>query len=164
MGVCQWHWNQSPIRPMKASRRAKTEKCTSSSVKCEGLLTIFYDCNGMVYHEFLPQDRTGNKEYYLEVMPRLRKAIRQKCLELWKPQSWILHQDNTAAHTLMLEQEFLGKINKTVFTGLGNRWLFSSSHNWRPRWKESVLLRLRRKKKNRNMSCWRGKTNYFAPW
>ena len=26
MGVCLWHWNQSPIIPMEASRRAKTKK------------------------------------------------------------------------------------------------------------------------------------------
>lgn len=47
---------------------------------------------GVVHHEFLPQGRTVNKEYYLEVMRRLREAIRQKRTELWKKQSWILHQ------------------------------------------------------------------------
>ena len=36
----------------------------------------------MIYHEFLPQGRTINKKYYLEVMRRLRKAIRQKSTEL----------------------------------------------------------------------------------
>ena len=50
------------------------------------LLTVFFDCNGVVHHEFLPQDRTVNKEYYLEVMCRLLEAIRQKCAELCKNQ------------------------------------------------------------------------------
>ncbi|KAA1414165.1 hypothetical protein F0U44_22385, partial [Nocardioides humilatus] len=77
------------------------------------LLTVFFDCNGVVHHEFLPQGRTVNKEYYLEVMRRLREAIRQKRTELWKKQSWILHHDNAPAHTSMLVREFLAK-NKTV--------------------------------------------------
>ena len=40
------------------------------------LLTVFLDCTSVVHHEFLPQGRTVNKEYYLEVMRRLREAIR----------------------------------------------------------------------------------------
>ena len=42
------------------------------------LLTVFFDSNGMVHHEFLPQGRMVNKAYKLEVMHRLHKAIRQK--------------------------------------------------------------------------------------
>ena len=45
------------------------------------LLTVFLDCTSVVHHEFLPQGRTVNKEYYLEVMRRLREKIRQKRTE-----------------------------------------------------------------------------------
>ena len=54
------------------------------------LLTVFFDCNGVVHHEFLPQDRTVNKERYLEAIRRLREVIRQKRTELLENQSWIL--------------------------------------------------------------------------
>ena len=67
----------------------------------------------VVNHKFLPQGRKVNKEYYLEVMRRLRKTIRQKRTELWKYQSWILHHDNAPAHTSMLVNGFLAK-NKTA--------------------------------------------------
>ena len=40
---------------------------------------------------FLLQGRMVNKEYYIEVMRRLRESFRQKCTELWKSQSWILN-------------------------------------------------------------------------
>ena len=40
MGVELWHWNQIPIIQMEAPRR-KTEKSTSSSVKCEGFAYCF---------------------------------------------------------------------------------------------------------------------------
>lgn len=99
----QWKRPEEP-RPKKARQ-------VRSNVKV--LLTVFFDCNGVVHHEFLPQGRTVNKEYYLEVMRRLREAIRQKRTELWKKQSWILHHDNAPAHTSMLVREFLAK-NKTV--------------------------------------------------
>ena len=46
-------------------------------------------------------------------MSRLREAIRQKRIELWKNQSFILHHYNTPADTSMLVREFLAK-NKTV--------------------------------------------------
>ena len=45
-----------------------------------------------VHHEFLPQGRTVNTEYYLEGICQLHEAIRQERKELWKNQSWILHQ------------------------------------------------------------------------
>ena len=55
------------------------------------LLIVFFDCNGVVHHEFLPQDRTVNK-----IMRRLfrgkskqellaiPKNAFQKCFEDWK--------------------------------------------------------------------------------
>ena len=77
----QWKHTESP-RPKKAHQ-------VRSNVKV--LLTVFIDYHGVVYQEFLPQGRTVNKEYYLEVMRRLREAIRNKRPELWKNNSWLLH-------------------------------------------------------------------------
>ncbi|UYV84101.1 hypothetical protein LAZ67_X001176 [Cordylochernes scorpioides] len=65
----QWMLPHEP-RPKKARQ-------VRSNVKV--LLTVFFDCRGVVHHEFLPQGRTVNKEYYLQVMRNLREAIRQKC-------------------------------------------------------------------------------------
>ena len=52
-----------------------TTRKVRSSVK--GLLAVFFDYNGAVHREFLPEGRTANKEYYLEIMRRLRDAIRK---------------------------------------------------------------------------------------
>ena len=44
--------------------RAKTEKFTSSfRSNAKVSFTVFFDCNGMVQHEFLPQLRAVNKAY-----------------------------------------------------------------------------------------------------
>ena len=55
-----------------------------------------------------------NKEYYLEVMRRLREAIRKKRPELWKNNSWLLHYDNASAHSSLLVRNFLAKNNTVI--------------------------------------------------
>ncbi|UYV64317.1 hypothetical protein LAZ67_3000269 [Cordylochernes scorpioides] len=72
---------------------------------------VFFDCRGVVHHEFLPQGRTVNKEYYLQVMRNLHEAIRQKRPDLWKNKNWLLDHDNTPAHTSLLVRDFLAKNN-----------------------------------------------------
>ena len=62
----------------------------------------------------LPQGRTVNKEYYLEVMRRLRETIRKKRPELWKNNSWLLHHDNAPAHSSLLVRNILAKNNTVI--------------------------------------------------
>ncbi|UYV78697.1 K02A2.6-like [Cordylochernes scorpioides] len=68
---------------------------------------------GVVHHEFLPQGRTVNKEYYLQVMRNLREAIRQKRPDLWKHKNWLLHHDNAPAHTLLACARLFGQKQHT---------------------------------------------------
>ena len=98
---------------METARKAKTEKSTLCSVKCEGFAHRFLPLQWRVRHEFVPQGCSVTKEYYHEVERRLREEILQKRTELWKNQSWIVHHDNAPAHTLMAVCKFLAK-NKTV--------------------------------------------------
>ncbi|UYV79244.1 hypothetical protein LAZ67_17001721 [Cordylochernes scorpioides] len=97
----QWKLPHEP-RPKKARQ-------VRSNVKV--LLTVFFDCRGVVHHEFLPQGRTVNKEYYLQVMRNLREAIRQKRPDLWENKNWLLHHDNAPAHTSLLVRDILAKNN-----------------------------------------------------
>ena len=62
-----------------ASQKAQMMLMTTQKVwsHVKGLLTVFFDSNGVVHREFLPEGPTVNKEYYLEVMRRLREAIRK---------------------------------------------------------------------------------------
>ncbi|UYV80194.1 hypothetical protein LAZ67_18001973 [Cordylochernes scorpioides] len=97
----QWKLPHEP-KPKKARQ-------VRSNVKV--LLTVFVDCRGVVHREFLPQGRTVNKEYYLQVMRNLSEAIRQKRPDLWKNKNWLLHHDNAPAHTSLLVRDFLAKNN-----------------------------------------------------
>ena len=101
--LSQWRHSGSP-RPKKARQ-------VRSNVNV--MLTVFFDFNGVVHHEFLPRGQTVNKEYYLQVQRRLRDAIRKKRPDLWKNNLCLLHHDNPPAHTSLLVREFLAK-NNTV--------------------------------------------------
>ena len=68
----------------KCLEEPRPKKALSVRLNMKVLLTVFFDCNCVVHHEFLPQGLVVNKEYYLDVMCRLREAISQKRTELWK--------------------------------------------------------------------------------
>ena len=96
-----------------------TTQKVRSNVK--SLLTVFFDYNGVVYREFLPEAPTVNKEYYREVIRRLCEAIRKNA------RIFVAKQFLTA-HTSLLNPGFpkqhSNRILATVFTGLGLNRLF----------------------------------------
>ena len=67
---------------------------------------IFFDCEGVVHYEFAPRGQTINKEYYIEVLKRLRDAVRRKGPRFWSSGDWLLHHDNAPAHSSNLVQQF----------------------------------------------------------
>ncbi|KAL2740930.1 hypothetical protein V1478_001071 [Vespula squamosa] len=72
------------------------------------LLTVFFDYEGIVHHEFAPSNQTINKEYYRQVLERLYTAVRLKRPQLWNLGNWIIHHD-VPTHNSNLIREFLAK-------------------------------------------------------
>ncbi|UYV66833.1 CLCN3 [Cordylochernes scorpioides] len=68
----EWRFKNEP-RPKKA-RKAPS--------KVKVMLTVFFDYQGIVHHEFQQQGSTITADSYLGVLRRLREAIRQKRPEL----------------------------------------------------------------------------------
>ena len=97
----QWKSPSSP-RPQMARQSRSSAK---------SMLIIFFDIRGVVHQEFLPQGRTVNKEFYCDVLRRLRENIRRKRPNLWHAKNWILHDDNAPCHRALLVREFLAKNN-----------------------------------------------------
>ncbi|GFU10947.1 mariner Mos1 transposase [Trichonephila clavipes] len=73
------------------------------------MLIVFFDADRIVHYEYSPQGQTVNKEFYLDVMRRLREAVRRKRLVLWADSRWMLHHDGAPVHTANLQQQFLTK-------------------------------------------------------
>ncbi|GFX84360.1 mariner Mos1 transposase [Trichonephila clavipes] len=94
----QWKFPSEP-RPKKARQ---------SQGNIKSMLIVFFDYEGIVHHEYAHTGQTINKEYYVEVLKRLRNAIRRK-RPLWEYGDWLLHHDNAPAHTSNLVQQYLSK-------------------------------------------------------
>ncbi|UYV81349.1 hypothetical protein LAZ67_20000875 [Cordylochernes scorpioides] len=101
----EWRFKNEP-RPKKA-RKAPS--------KVKVMLTVFFDYQGVVHHEFQQQGSTITADSYLGVLRRLREAIRQKRTELWRSKSWILHHDNAPAYTALKISMFLQDHSTSVF-------------------------------------------------
>ncbi|UYV81907.1 hypothetical protein LAZ67_21000085 [Cordylochernes scorpioides] len=56
--------------------RFKDARMIKSKLKC--LLITLFDVKGLVHYEFVPKGQTINQHYYLDVLRRLREAVRQK--------------------------------------------------------------------------------------
>ena len=65
----------------------QTQKSTASLVQYESD-AVFINCEGVIHHKLLPRGQMVNKEYYLQVMKRLREAVRRKRPDLWKGNKW----------------------------------------------------------------------------
>lgn len=74
--VYDYHVTTKAIFAMGQRTVTQTQKCTASLVHCESD-AMFFDCEGVIHHEFLPRGQTVNKKYYLKVMERLREAVRR---------------------------------------------------------------------------------------
>jgi transposase len=87
--ILQWIQPTSP-RPNKA-RMSKSQMKT--------MLRNFLYIKATVHSEFIPQGRTINQAYYVEILMRLHEA------ELW-PNDWILHHDNAPVHKTLSVKQF----------------------------------------------------------
>lgn len=92
----------------------KPKRPRQSRSKVKVMLTVFFDSQGVLHSEFLPEGQSVNAQYYLSVLKRLRENIRRKRPELWKDNSWFLHHDNAPAHTSALVCDYLKKNNVNV--------------------------------------------------
>jgi [histone H3]-lysine36 N-dimethyltransferase SETMAR len=93
----EWHTSASP-RPKKAKR---------SKSKIKTMLICFFDSQGIVHKEFVPQGQTVNHVFYCEVLERLRKRVARVRPNIAK--DWMLHHDNASCHTALSVREFLAK-------------------------------------------------------
>ncbi|UYV67368.1 MARS [Cordylochernes scorpioides] len=87
------------LKRCRFKKEPRPKKARKAPSKVKVMLTVFFDYQSIVHHEFQQQGSTITADSYLGVLRRLREAIRQKRPELWWSKSWILHHDNAPAHT-----------------------------------------------------------------
>ena len=71
------------------------------------MLICFFDSEGIVHTEFVPQGHTVNQFYYREILERLRKRVFRVRPSI--SDNWMLHHDNAPCNTAISLIEFLAK-------------------------------------------------------
>ena len=91
-----------------------TKKACMQCSQVKVMLITFFDDQGIVHHEFVPQGQTVNQHFYKEVLTCLVNKIRQKLRAFWAGKPWILHYHNAPAHTALSVKQFL--VSKEITT------------------------------------------------
>lgn len=91
----------------KTATSPRIKKARMSKSKFKAMLIVFFNINGIVMTEWVPEGQTVNQTYYLSVLATLRERVRKKWPVLWKNNSWILHQDNAPAHNALSIKQYL---------------------------------------------------------
>jgi len=83
------------------------EENKNDQIENQIILICFFDSQGVVHNEFVLQAQTVNKQYYCEVLERLRKKV--NCVQPEIVDTWMLHRDNAPCHTAISVNKFLNK-------------------------------------------------------
>ena len=95
----QWKTAESP--------RSKKARISKSKIKV--ILIAFFNQKVMVNHEFVPEEKTANKNFHNQVLIRLHNRVRRSRRELWSYKSRLLHYDNAPAHKTISVRQLLVK-------------------------------------------------------
>jgi histone-lysine N-methyltransferase SETMAR len=90
----------------------KINNTSESNIKT--MLIAFFDVEGLVHYEFLPQCQTMNQTVYITVLQCLRDAVRLKRPHKWSSDTWHLHHGNATCHMALSVREFLAKHSISV--------------------------------------------------
>ncbi|KAJ4451209.1 hypothetical protein ANN_02669 [Periplaneta americana] len=75
---------------------------------------VFFDSQGLMHHEFIPEGQYCNERIYVETLRRLWDAVRRKRPEKWVENNWFLMHDNAPAHRAIIVKNFLARHNITA--------------------------------------------------
>ena len=110
-------WKQrSNLHSGRAKHPPDPKKLAKFDPKSRCCSQFFFDASGVVHHEYLPEGSTVNQTYNIEVLKRLRNAIRRKTPNLWRSCDWFFHHDNAPAHSALRTRNFLAKHSITVLS------------------------------------------------
>ncbi|GBL93422.1 hypothetical protein AVEN_219528-1 [Araneus ventricosus] len=83
-------------------------------VRGKVMLEVFFDYDSVIHSEFIPEGQTVNKELYLEILKRLRDAIRRKRPQKRTTHDWFLLHDNAPPHRVLIVKKYLARHSVTT--------------------------------------------------
>jgi len=93
---------------------AMTENLRFQKSRVKTMLVIFFDWQGIIHKEFVPEGETINAVYYIGVMERLLNRIQRVRLGMCESGDWFLLHDNALSHNMTFVKQFLAQRKVTV--------------------------------------------------
>jgi len=78
------------------------------------LIFFFFDAEGVIHREFVPEEQKVNAEFYVGVLDRLLKRIRRVRTAKFQSSEWFLLHDNAPSHNAAIVKKFLANRNVAV--------------------------------------------------
>ena len=103
---------QSTARVGETSPRPKKLQFQKSHV--QNMLVIFFDWQGIIHKQFVPEGETINTVYYKGVMERLLNRIRCVRPGMCETGDWFLLHNNALYHNATIVKQFLAQQKVTV--------------------------------------------------
>jgi len=78
------------------------------------LIVFFFDAEGVIHREFVPEGQKVNAEFYVGVLDRLLKRIWRVGTAKFQSSEWFLFHDNAPSHNAAIAKKFLANRNAAV--------------------------------------------------
>jgi len=136
------------------TKLSKTKATAISKIASEDDVNcFFFDAEGVIRREFVPEVQKVNAEFYSDVVDRLLKRIRRvRTAKFQSSERFLLH-DNAPSHNAAIANKFLANRNIAV---LHHTTLFTSSCTYRLLSLPQVKIFLKRaafSNSGRNSAC-----------
>ena len=95
------------------SPKPKKLRFQKSQVKTM-LIVFFFDAEGVIHREFVPEEQKVNAVFYVGVLDRLLKRIRRVRTAKFQSSEWFLFHGNAPSHNAAIVKKFLANRNVTV--------------------------------------------------
>jgi histone-lysine N-methyltransferase SETMAR len=99
---------------METSEFSKTENARKSKPKIKVMLIVFFDCHGIVHHEFVPEGQTVNAAFYMEVLKHLTDRMHRVRPNLRRRQRLDPSPGQCPSNTALIVREVLVRNSITV--------------------------------------------------
>jgi len=96
------------------AKLSKTKETAISKITSEDDVNFFFDAEGVIHREFVPEGQKVNAEFYVDVLDRLLKRIRQVRMAKLQSSEWFLLHDNAPSHNAAIVKKFLANRNVAV--------------------------------------------------
>ena len=100
---------------MGGAKLSKTKETAVSKIASEyDVNCFFFDVEGVIHPEFVPEGQKVNAEFYVGVLGRLLKRIRRVRTAKFQSNEWFLLHDNAPSHNAAIVRKFLANRNVAV--------------------------------------------------